>query len=476
MPLTPRFDRPCYDPFERKVQAALRKCKLPGVATNNVVIPQITMRNLPNEQDVLVLTNGLVYTLDAKNLHRGFYSADACDGPWKYSANGQDKPEDCTFMTHPFLVALKKQKAVLEYVNARLPNRNIDVVSVIVVPKEADVSGLKWQADGAMSLGARLLLAPLPRLCAILEGDVKKYGRDKPKVAEMVGAFGIDLVDRPSGPACELSDKVEVKEYLRTLVRPLLRQEYRGVYKWSEKNKEPARIEILPWDQPAVPDPSKADDPNAPREDDTDALIRGFRNNLMVLKKIKHDAIPTLLDDFDTPMYLAVVSEFFSGRTLHDVLAARKLTWDQARAVFRPVVDLLRKAHDKGVVHRYLDPTCILVPETGDELTPVKVQGFFGAVVGGTSTIGAGRVPPPDQRPPYIAPERYKPELKGHPMQDAYLVAQCLCAALTGSPLTVPAPPAVPADVPDLLRQLLREDPDARRSAWTALPARLERA
>jgi hypothetical protein len=445
------------NPFERAVLARLQDCTLVGVASNNVLIPQIRLRNLPNEQDLVVLTRGRVYTLDAKALKAGHYRG-ASGGDWEYSRDGIDW-KTCKFMAHPQTIAVRKGNAVESFVRENLPKGcgMPEVVAVIVVPDEANVEQLGWR-DGTNDSSVRLLRASLSDLCRVLEADSKDHPHQLPSIDDLAGLFSIDSPRERRSLPCFLDEHLRVDAFLARLQLPVLRHLYRG---YLENKRRAVRIEILP----------KFNAPETVAEQ-----IRAFRNNVLALQELKHEAILRLYGDDDTPTSLVVVSELFSETTLQDLIdEQRRLTWDEARQVFRPVVDLMHLAHANSIVHRYLDPTCILVKE--GTFAEVRVQGFFGAVVGGLTTVRGGKDnrgldEQEDVSNPYLAPERTREEGRRGPMQDAYSVGRCLAAVLTGSPMRLPLK-ETPLDVIKVIGQLVSWLPQERVAAWTQLPALL---
>ena len=106
--------RSVYDKFEGQVLEALGHLEWEGIATNNVIIPHVKFRNLPNEHDILVLTDGRVYTLEAKQLAAGFYRG-ASGGAWEYRTEQSDwRPVQ--FLAHPLDVAFKKARVLESFV------------------------------------------------------------------------------------------------------------------------------------------------------------------------------------------------------------------------------------------------------------------------------------------------------------------------------------------------------------------------
>jgi len=93
---------------------------------------------------------------------------------------------------------------------------------------------------------------------------------------------------------------------------------------------------------------------------------RGMHNELRILQKCepyKHPAIPHLEDYFfDQDGKIAIVMEKFEGGELFDrVMGENHFTEQQARNVFRQIVDGVALLHSLGIAHRDLKPSNTLI-------------------------------------------------------------------------------------------------------------------
>lgn len=447
--------RSVVDSFEQQILDTLARAQLPeGLVTNSVIIPHVKFRNLPNEHDLLVFTEGKVYTLDGKALEPGSYRSFG-SGQWEYSRDSLSW-EPVTFMTHPEEVAFKKARVTESYLRTQLQaDKSIplpQVISVIVVPDDADVSGLAWNTTGTAT-AARLLLTRVSDLARCLDADHNANRQRRPTVDELADLFHVDRQCLTTTLPCYLSTHLRIDAKLDSTVRPVKRDVYRG---FDEQLRRVVRVEVLPkygGDQSAA------------------LRLRAFRSNLLVLQELQHDALLRLYGQYDTPMALILVTEFFNNHTLQDVIDERRLNWTDTRMLFKPVVELLCKAHKhkERIVHRHLDPSCILI-ESGGGFNEVRVQGFFGAVVGGYSTIGDTT---DEDSNPYLAPERRDAQARHGELQDAYSVGRCICAAMTGDPSHFPPEKLVGSEIITILEGLTAYIPNDRRDAWDRLSALL---
>ncbi|MEU6748727.1 cellulose binding domain-containing protein [Spirillospora sp. NPDC046719] len=150
-----------------------------------------------------------------------------------------------------------------------------------------------------------------------------------------------------------------------------------------------------------------------------------------------------------------VVMELLDGETLAARLARGPMPWREAAGVCARIADALAAAHAAGVVHRDIKPANVF-------LTPVGVKVLdFGIAFTGTSggpLLGT---------PAYVAPELLAGAEPG-PAADVFSLGVVLNQALTGdapAPVLGAPPDGVPAEVTELCRRCLDEDPEARPAA-----------
>ncbi|MCB9796227.1 MAG: protein kinase [Alphaproteobacteria bacterium] len=205
--------------------------------------------------------------------------------------------------------------------------------------------------------------------------------------------------------------------------------------------------------------------------------------------------------------------EEIRGRTLAEVLRALHAAstperWGEAAEgwTFLRVVDVLRQvsdtvgyAHARGVIHRDLKPTNVMLGEHGEVrvvdwglvkiLTPAPFEAEGGAGrAGGAAVLGETTLDPETAvghvagTPGYMAPEQARGEVdRLSPAADVYALGAMLFLALTGeAPGKVEDPAATLAGVPRapeglraLCLEALQERPEARPENGGALASRL---
>jgi serine/threonine protein kinase/tetratricopeptide (TPR) repeat protein len=97
-----------------------------------------------------------------------------------------------------------------------------------------------------------------------------------------------------------------------------------------------------------------------------------FRKEALVLSKLNHPNIATILDYDTQDDFDFLVMEYIIGTTLHELLAKGPLPEKQIIQIALQIADALEEAHTMGVIHRDLKPINILVTPKGQ----VKVLDF----------------------------------------------------------------------------------------------------
>ena len=191
-----------------------------------------------------------------------------------------------------------------------------------------------------------------------------------------------------------------------------------------------------------------------------------------------------------------MIMEYLEGQSLTDIIQERgHLEIPQFINLFTQVCDGLQFAHEKGVVHRDVKPSNIMVVSTegGGEWAKVLDFGIAKGIVDAERKLTpTGNVV---GSPAYISPEQCA-GAKADPRIDVYSLGCMMYEALSGrppfmheSPIKVilmqleTAPPllssvcpegiVVPADIESLIMRCLEKDPDARFSSAAELGAEL---
>lgn len=162
--------------------------------------------------------------------------------------------------------------------------------------------------------------------------------------------------------------------------------------------------------------------------DHRDEFIERFRREARVIARFSHEHIVQVyrLRDDAQPMYM--VLEWIEGQTLAEMLEQRgSITWEEMLPLLIETLEGLGYAHSKGIVHRDIKPTNLMVESRRGI---VKITDFGLARVTGVEPEGGG------ERlilgtPHYMAPEQIQGEEAG-PAADIYALGISVFQLLTG--------------------------------------------
>jgi serine/threonine protein kinase len=111
--------------------------------------------------------------------------------------------------------------------------------------------------------------------------------------------------------------------------------------------------------------------------------LERFHREARAAAQLRHPHIGTVHEVVTLEGLPTIVAEFIHGVTLKDFLEARRLTFREAAALAADLAEALDYAHERGLVHRDVKPSNIML-EYGPPLTPDS--GAAGAGVGATTT------------------------------------------------------------------------------------------
>lgn len=220
---------------------------------------------------------------------------------------------------------------------------------------------------------------------------------------------------------------------------------------------------------------------------DADRLAR-FTREAHVLASLNHTSIAAIysFEELDGVRFL--VLELVSGETLKQRIVRAPVSMDEALRLAFQMVDALEAAHAKGVLHRDLKPTNVIVTPEGK----VKLLdfGLAKAFALGAASPDISHSPTLDADPThkgvvlgtasYMSPEQARSRaldmrsdlwsfgcvlyemLAGKKAFDGESVSDILVAILDREPDWSALPPGTPAPLRDLLKRLLQKDPAQR--------------
>ncbi|GAA0969702.1 protein kinase domain-containing protein [Actinocorallia libanotica] len=188
------------------------------------------------------------------------------------------------------------------------------------------------------------------------------------------------------------------------------------------------------------------------------ATFKGrFRREAKAAASLSHPNIALVLDlgedtTGDEPVPF-IVMELLEGQTLAQCLESGPMSPEDAAAVAEGVLDALRHSHERGVIHRDVKPSNIMVHRDGERLR-IKVMDFGIAKLAAETATRLTATGTLVGTPAYLSPEQAQAELLDH-RSDLYSLACVLFETLTGRP-------PFTADLPAaLLLQHIQKKPDA---------------
>jgi eukaryotic-like serine/threonine-protein kinase len=211
---------------------------------------------------------------------------------------------------------------------------------------------------------------------------------------------------------------------------------------------------------------------------DTDLLHR-IQVEARSAARLHHPNVVEVHDYGETDEGLPyVVMELVDGRSLAQVLAEGALPWRSAALVCSQVAAALAAAHARGIVHRDVKPSNVMVAPESVKLVDFGISATVGEADGVDGEVYG--------TPAYLAPER----LAGgtvRPATDVYALGLLLYMTLAGhmpwrastttqmlrahrylDPSALPPVEGLPYEVADLCHQCLAKDPADRPSAAEA--------
>jgi len=214
-------------------------------------------------------------------------------------------------------------------------------------------------------------------------------------------------------------------------------------------------------------------------------FLEKFRQESAVMTGLRHENIVSLFDTIEVYGTIFLALEFVPGISVREWFESRgKLPADQVREIAWSVIQALRAAHARGIIHRDVKPDNVMLRDDG----VVKLMDFGIAVPISGPAITLGGV---SLTPAYSAPEIFT-GARGDPASDFYSLGIMLYELLTGERpfkaenykemahehLAIPPKPLrrlcpdAPADLEDFINVALVKDPVSR---WVRLVPLLEK-
>uniref|UniRef100_A0A1D1XU07 non-specific serine/threonine protein kinase n=1 Tax=Anthurium amnicola TaxID=1678845 RepID=A0A1D1XU07_9ARAE len=154
--------------------------------------------------------------------------------------------------------------------------------------------------------------------------------------------------------------------------------------------------------------------------------IHNLRQEIEILRKLKHENIIEMLDAFETPQEFCVVTEFAQGELFEILEDDKCLPEDQVQAIAKQLVKALHYLHSNRIIHRDMKPQNILIGPG----SVVKLCDFGFARAMSANTVVLRSI---KGTPLYMAPELVREQPYNHTV-DLWSLGVILYELFVGQP------------------------------------------
>ncbi|XP_073053905.1 serine/threonine-protein kinase TIO-like isoform X2 [Primulina eburnea] len=98
-----------------------------------------------------------------------------------------------------------------------------------------------------------------------------------------------------------------------------------------------------------------------PKHGKTEKDILNLRQEIEILRKLKHENIVAMLDSFESPQEFCVVTEFAQGELFEILEDDKCLPEEQVQAIAKQLVRAVHYLHSNRIIHRDMKPQNILI-------------------------------------------------------------------------------------------------------------------
>lgn len=154
--------------------------------------------------------------------------------------------------------------------------------------------------------------------------------------------------------------------------------------------------------------------------------IQSLRQEIEILRKLKHENIIEMLDSFETQQEFCVVTEFAQGELFEILEDDKSLPEEQVQAIAKQLVRALYYLHSNRIIHRDMKPQNILIGSG----SVVKLCDFGFARAMSTNTVVLRSI---KGTPLYMAPELVREQPYNHTV-DLWSLGVILYELFVGQP------------------------------------------
>ncbi|KAJ0577416.1 putative protein kinase ULK-Fused family [Helianthus annuus] len=177
--------------------------------------------------------------------------------------------------------------------------------------------------------------------------------------------------------------------------------------------------------------------------------IQNLRQEIEILRKLKHENIIQMLDSFESPQEFCVVTEFAQGELFEILEDDQCLPEDEVQKIAKQLVSALHYLHSNRIIHRDMKPQNILICAGG--VVKLCDFGFARAMSNNTVVLRTHK-----GTPLYMAPELVREKPYDHTVDLWALGDPVMC------------PETMSANFRSFLTGLLNKDPHSRLT-WPEL-------
>lgn len=193
-------------------------------------------------------------------------------------------------------------------------------------------------------------------------------------------------------------------------------------------------------------------------------IVDRFHNEALATASLDHDHIVTVYEVGEVEGQHFFSMQYVGGPSLSQILANGPMRGRDAAKKLIPVARALHAAHQRGVLHRDVNPRNLLIDPRDNRLLVAdfglaKLREADVALTQAGTTFGS---------PPYMAPEQVRDAANVTEAADVYGLGATLYMMLTGRP------PFQAATVADTLCQVLADQPAAPRELNPAIDRDLD--
>ncbi|CAN1336005.1 Serine/threonine-protein kinase TIO [Linum perenne] len=154
--------------------------------------------------------------------------------------------------------------------------------------------------------------------------------------------------------------------------------------------------------------------------------VHNLRQEIEILRKLKHENVIEMLDSFESPQEFCVVTEFAQGELFEILEDDKYLPEEQVQAIAKQLVRALYYLHSNRIIHRDMKPQNILI--CSDSIVKLCDFGFARAMSQNTVVLRSIK-----GTPLYMAPELVREQPYNH-TADLWSLGVILYELFVGQP------------------------------------------